>query len=468
MPVILGGNTGIYLASLTPPASPLILDTYPNAAVAYSLRKLRTAYSGSAIRVRRPSDNAEQDIGFVGNDLDTASLLSFVDIKNMWVYSEDISTLAYTKGNLNTTGTPPYLNVETAPDTTLTGDKMIENTNTTSHSIVRASGTILNATNYNVSFYAKQGERNKILVQSAIGTGGTSEAFDLDLTNGTVTNNTFINTPVVTAEANGWYRVSITILSATTSTITGLRIAMYDASNSTSYTGDGTSGVYVWGFQLTQSSSVLTYEKTGVSVTKDAFITTWYDQSTNANNATQATAGNQPRIVNGGVVDVENGKPAMIFDGSNDQLESGAFTLNQPTTQFGVGKINSGYNTSLNYTFASSTNAINRQHFFYRNTGKLAFFAGTTLGNLSDSTSVQFLFSAIFNSNNSELYFNNSLIVSGNAGSQNFGGNLLIGNQSTTSRWFGTQQEFIFYGVNQSINRVGIETNINTHYNIYP
>jgi hypothetical protein len=57
----------------------LLLDLYP-ATVAYSLRKLRTAYTGSAIRVRRTSDNAEQDIGFSGNDLDTASLLSFVGL----------------------------------------------------------------------------------------------------------------------------------------------------------------------------------------------------------------------------------------------------------------------------------------------------------------------------------------------------------------------------------------------------
>ena len=56
----------------------LLLDDYPNASVAYSLRKLRTAYTGSAIKVRRSSDNTEQDIGFVGNELDTSSLLSFV------------------------------------------------------------------------------------------------------------------------------------------------------------------------------------------------------------------------------------------------------------------------------------------------------------------------------------------------------------------------------------------------------
>lgn len=56
----------------------LLLETYPSAAVAYSLRKLRSAYSGSAIRVRRSSDNAELNIGFVSNVLDTASLFTFV------------------------------------------------------------------------------------------------------------------------------------------------------------------------------------------------------------------------------------------------------------------------------------------------------------------------------------------------------------------------------------------------------
>jgi len=67
------------------PATPLLLDTYTDAAVAYSLRKLRTAYSGSAIRVRRSVDNAEQDIGFSGNDLDTASLLTFCGAGNGFV-----------------------------------------------------------------------------------------------------------------------------------------------------------------------------------------------------------------------------------------------------------------------------------------------------------------------------------------------------------------------------------------------
>jgi hypothetical protein len=68
-----------------PTSANLLLDIYTGATVAYSLRKLRTAYSGSAIRVRRSSDNTEQNIGFVGNDLDTASLLTFCGAGNGFV-----------------------------------------------------------------------------------------------------------------------------------------------------------------------------------------------------------------------------------------------------------------------------------------------------------------------------------------------------------------------------------------------
>lgn len=55
-----------------------LLDQYSGAAAAYSLRKLDCDYAGSAIRVRRSSDNTEQDIGFVNGNLDTASLKTFV------------------------------------------------------------------------------------------------------------------------------------------------------------------------------------------------------------------------------------------------------------------------------------------------------------------------------------------------------------------------------------------------------
>jgi hypothetical protein len=57
----------------------LLLDNLSaTAAVAYSTRKLRTAYAGKALQIKRSSDNTTMDIGFVGGDLDTTALSSFV------------------------------------------------------------------------------------------------------------------------------------------------------------------------------------------------------------------------------------------------------------------------------------------------------------------------------------------------------------------------------------------------------
>ena len=58
-----------------------VINTSGDAEVAYSLRRLTTTTiypANQCIKVRRDSDNTEQDIGFVGDVLDTASLLAFV------------------------------------------------------------------------------------------------------------------------------------------------------------------------------------------------------------------------------------------------------------------------------------------------------------------------------------------------------------------------------------------------------
>lgn len=65
------------------PENFFMLDAYPGALFAYSVRQLSSAYSVYAFRVRRDSDNAVQDIGFDFNgDLDEASLTAFVGAAN--------------------------------------------------------------------------------------------------------------------------------------------------------------------------------------------------------------------------------------------------------------------------------------------------------------------------------------------------------------------------------------------------
>ncbi len=50
--------------------------------VAYGLRRLSRFWTGAAIRVMRTSDDAELDIGFIGEDLDVVTLLVFVGLAN--------------------------------------------------------------------------------------------------------------------------------------------------------------------------------------------------------------------------------------------------------------------------------------------------------------------------------------------------------------------------------------------------
>ena len=64
----------------------LLLEDYPGAAAAYSVRKLRGAYTGDALRVREDSGNTEADIGFDANgDLDTAAIASHCGSANGFV-----------------------------------------------------------------------------------------------------------------------------------------------------------------------------------------------------------------------------------------------------------------------------------------------------------------------------------------------------------------------------------------------
>jgi hypothetical protein len=90
---------------VTEDADTLLLDQYPDAYAAYSLRQLRESYSGPAIRVRRSSDNAEQDIGF-GQDgfVDTAAIKNFVGSGDGYVttlYAQVDGTPDMTQGTVS-------------------------------------------------------------------------------------------------------------------------------------------------------------------------------------------------------------------------------------------------------------------------------------------------------------------------------------------------------------------------------
>jgi len=66
-----------YRFGVPAPAPGLLLDSFPGAAAAFSLRKLDNDYTGNVIMVVRSSDQDSSNIGFAGNYLDTVALKNF-------------------------------------------------------------------------------------------------------------------------------------------------------------------------------------------------------------------------------------------------------------------------------------------------------------------------------------------------------------------------------------------------------
>jgi head-tail adaptor len=86
-------------------------DAVPSITAAYGMRRLRTAYTGSILRIRRSSDNAEQDINAVANgDLDTAAVSSFIGGGSGYIVNwYDQSGNGYTAAQTTAASQPMYV-----------------------------------------------------------------------------------------------------------------------------------------------------------------------------------------------------------------------------------------------------------------------------------------------------------------------------------------------------------------------
>jgi hypothetical protein len=200
----------------------------------------------------------------------------------------------------------------------------------------------------------------------------------------------------------------------------------------------------------------------------NGFVTTWYDQSGNARNATQTTAVNQPQIVSSGSIIKVNNKTALKFDGVNDIMPTTNFGLVQPENLFLTYQwltINKGANTFQGLIDGLSVDSMA----FRESVGKIQAQANLQfLNTTSGANTNQNISSILFNSTTSNYYLNNLLIVTGNAGTLN-GGGVQIGRNGNFLDRYGNfnLQELIVYGSNQNTNRSGITGNLNTYYGVY-
>lgn len=242
----------------------------------------------------------------------------------------------------------------------------------------------------------------------------------------------------------------------------------------TSIGDTGTQLTGVWTVQVRRSSdneqkSFRTSEITDgtlvawVGAGNSGYVSRWYDQSGNANHASQITATRQPSLVLSGVLNTENGVPAMRAAASVDNW------LNTTTAPSG------------DLSFFSSYRAFYPNSLIVRHTGGSAHSAGSrgTTGTYIYQTNIDTWDQLISHPTNSvitnfefvgtaqSVHTNNAVVMSRTASGTNtcnIGRILYFRTQSGTE---GSMSEFVCYTTNKSADRSGIFTNMNAFYGAY-
>ena len=195
----------------------------------------------------------------------------------------------------------------------------------------------------------------------------------------------------------------------------------------------------------------------------DGFVAIWYDQSGSSNNAVQPAALGQPKIVENGLVLLSNNKPSLRFkEGSTKRY------LNQPlydelNSSFSVLSVVQADGNGSQYEGLLATNTMMK--LARVNNGNWGTYpSGVTSTNLYTST-INLVTMISSDGNTGDFYTNNtsdgSFTSTDGQDRKSIGG---INNQEFN----GFISEMIIYPSDQSTNRTGIETNINTEYTIYP
>jgi hypothetical protein len=201
-----------------------------------------------------------------------------------------------------------------SPSGQVTADKIVETIANSTH-YRGAFFTLAANITCTVSVYAKAGERRYTALQlTPDGTNYIWCTFDLQLgTASTPVNagNGSGATATIQALPNGWYRCSLTGIPSSTVANPGLAIYLLNANVNLSlavYTGDGTSGIHIWGAQLEAGAFPTSYiPTTTAAVTRSADVasitgsafSSWYRQDEGTVFAEASTFGN---VATGGIL----------------------------------------------------------------------------------------------------------------------------------------------------------------------
>ena len=194
--------------------------------------------------------------------------------RNLLGSTEDFSAAAWTKTNILAFGSGSVSNAIVAPNGLQTADKIVSSTANNNHRVQwSVAGVLVSGTKYVFSFYAKAAEYTKVQIADAV-YSVYSARFDLTGSGSVVASSGC--TAAITSVGDGWYRCSAIYTSGGANA--WAHISPYPDSGATftvdgaSYLGDGISGIYVWGAQLSDSASLDAYSPVyGAAVTSAAY-----------------------------------------------------------------------------------------------------------------------------------------------------------------------------------------------------
>jgi hypothetical protein len=196
----------------------------------------------------------------------------------------------------------------------------------------------------------------------------------------------------------------------------------------------------------------------------DGFITTWYDQSGNANNAISLVASEQPTIASGGVIQYTNGKPSIYCDDVDDNLTIAATSA---LSAFTVAKLDNIAGRIIR-DFLSSNSIQGIQHWGGTASAGIAQYDGSNSITLPIKDTLQHLISYTQNGVDGTLTSNGGPFATTTGAFNQMGGVTTIFQRGSNYgfRFVGTAQEIIFYAATQHSNKAGIDSDIKLFYSI--
>ena len=178
---------------------------------------------------------------------------------NLFRSSNDLSGTNWTKQSLITPSAPSGIPAPSGSTTDIT-TVIPDTTNTSDHRIIQ-SLVLSSGLTYTISFYVKPNGYNFFYLFDNAAASPYALTFNLT-TNTSISFSGGSNLVIGTPDAAGWRKISFTFVQQTASTSNTFIIRVHPDSNFTSFAGNGTSGILVWGFQINPGSTVQTYYPT--------------------------------------------------------------------------------------------------------------------------------------------------------------------------------------------------------------